>query len=155
MSIGTLTSLRARPSTVALVSVLIALTAGCGGSGEEDRGLAIAFDGTRCDVEGPDRVPAGDVEVSFANGSDGPVGLAFLSFPGGMEVDPGVGADGPITSPVPGGGVEVVGVIELAAGEDADELAALAPGTHVLDCVTFGPNGPEHFWRGAIVDVER
>lgn len=139
---------------VVLPLAILAWTTGCGGESGDPR-LSVVFDGARCEYEGPDLVRAGDVEVSFANGSDAAAGLVFLSIPVGMAVDPGVGEDGPITTPEPGGGVEVVGVVELDAGENADELGALAPGTHVLDCVTFGANGPEHFWRGAILEVER
>lgn len=139
---------------VVLLLAVVAGTVACGGN-HDDRRLSVVFDGARCEYEGPDSVPAGDIDVSFTNDSDDPAGLAFLSIPVGTPVDPGVGADGPITTPEPGGGSEVVGVIELDPRKDATELAALAPGTHVLDCVTFGPDGPKHFWRGAILDVER
>ncbi|MGH3133689.1 MAG: hypothetical protein ACRDNY_08125 [Gaiellaceae bacterium] len=136
------------------MTILLALVAtGCGGG--NDPRLAVGFDGERCDYEGPDRVQAGDIDVSFTNDSEAAAGLAFLSIPAGMDVEPGVGEDAPITNPVPTGGVELVGVVELEAGEDAEEVAALAPGTHVLDCVTFGEKGPEHFWRSAIVEVDR
>jgi hypothetical protein len=133
--------------------LVVALAAGCGGS--SDPHLTAVFDGARCDIDGPDRVKAGDIKISFANDSDDAAGLAVLSVPTGMDVDPGVGVDGPIASPEPERGTEIVGVIELDAADNASELAALTPGTHVLDCVTYGPNGPRHFWRGAILDVSQ
>jgi hypothetical protein len=148
------TSRRPLLSALALLVAVLA-SAACSGESSGIPRLAVVFDGAHCTYDGPDRVSAGDIQVSFANDGDDPAGLSFLRLPIGMAVDPGVGADGPITSPEPQDGVEVVGVVEVDAGEDGDELAALTSGTHVLDCVTFGPDGPDHFWRGAVLDVDR
>jgi hypothetical protein len=145
---------RRRPGLLVLVGV--ALAAGCGGHGDTTPNVSARFDGTQCEYDGPERMPAGDIDVSFVNDSDGAAGLAFLRLPAGMPTDdPAVGDNGPITNPEPEAGVEIVGAIELDPGTDANEVAALAPGTHAIDCVTLGPNGPDHYWRAAILNVER
>lgn len=145
---------RRRPRRrTAAVGILI-LAAAC--SGSSDPGAT--FDGQDCVYDGPDKVDAGTIEVTFENTSGEFVALAFLELPSDPQRAADeialVGTDGPIPEEPDPGGAQPVGFVMAEPGEEVTQEAALPSGSYVIDCATFDGERPSHAWRAGVLEVD-